>query len=553
LLGWACIAGLFLAIGDYARTKGWPLVPEVYALIGIGLVGYAQFYLFWSYPLAAKGIVAVLAGIGISTLLRHCLGTNRESYSGDSAPQLLHACVLWLLAAGFLLSLSMIGDDGSGAWSINGRFSPVRWSSDNQIPGLVAHALTTGKHETLAAMLPWTIADRPPLAYGLHASYQTLADWVMRGSDKHLAYSVQTAIGMLLNTLWIVFVALTLQRHRPRGNSPAIVATLVLAPFLLFNSVYTWPKLLSGTFGLAAAILLLGLGKHDRKLREDDHALVAAAALSALAMLTHGAAAFGIIASLLLAAVVRGFPSIRGGAVAATVALALLIPWSLWQHAVSPPGNALVKQAFAGTFGFGESHLGVVETILRSYGGLTFGDWLRMKVDLALTMSFGLRNTCGLNEAGVSYSLIDRLRLSDFYYPLPSLNFFVLGFVAIASQAIKRRNDATANLSRLWAAFGLTTLALTVLLAWQCGISHHQSYQAMLALHVGLALALLGSGTIGRIVLAAAVLYSAAVWVFEPLDHLPRLDAQASISTFAIAVLWGVAALRAHRRPGARH
>jgi hypothetical protein len=519
VLAWAVIGGWFFALTRFASNRRWGIDPVAAGLIGLGLIGYAQFFIYWFAPHAGAAVSFLLSLLGVVWTIRHL--TSHDSLSTSSqwnVPELRLALGLWLLVAATLLALALVVDDGAGPWAINGRFTPARWSSDNQLPGAVARILVTVRHRVFNEFSTWTIADRPPLAYGWHATlHQVLASFTRANDGKHLFYAYQLTTGIVLNTSWVALLVLLIPRlGLSRYESLLIVAVAMLSPFFIFNSLYIWPKLLSGTFTLMAAWILLGIDHSTSRLRNDNRGLVLAAALSALGLMTHGSSAFGILAAIGLAAFYRGLPSLKGVAAALVVAAAILLPWSLWQSHIQPPGNALVKYAFAGTFGFGEEKMSVVDTIARSYRSLSLDAWLANKRDGILSIVFGIRNTCALGEMGVSHSFIDHWRASDFYNVIPSLNILLLGFVAAAAGKFRHPADPVLNNCIKLILFGLAGIAVTYVTTWGCYIVHTQSYQLLIALHLALIVALLRSGRLGHAALGLNVLYGVVVWVVEP-------------------------------------
>jgi hypothetical protein len=64
---------------------------------------------------------------------------------------------------------------------------------------------------------------------------------------------------------------------------------------------------------------------------------------------------------------------------------ATLAPWRLWTCKVDPPGNALPKNAFADTFGFGEPDVSLRDTVIRAYRADTSEQWLKRKVEIVDT------------------------------------------------------------------------------------------------------------------------------------------------------------------------
>ncbi len=538
-LAWAVISGWFRAIAKCVSER-WGLEPLFAGLIGIGLIGYLQFFAYWFQPRIGDLFSVAIVLSGLFWTGRHLRNWAKPvTLSGPASSAMPVAVGMWLLAAALLLAVALIADSGAGAWAINGRFTPARWSSDNQLPGIISRALVSGGRE-VGDMGQWTIADRPPLAYGWHATlHGVLRSLAKTGDGRSLFDTYQLATGIVLNTAWMpVFCLLLPKLGLSRFKTLLIASVAALCPFFIFNSLFIWPKLLSGSFALAAAWILLGMDRTAPRLRQDDRGLLIAAALSAMALLTHGGSAFGIIAAIVLAAAFRGLPTWKGSALAAATAIALLLPWSLWQTYVQPPGNALVKYAFAGTFGFGEEKMGVFETIVRSYRGLSLDAWLTKKAEGLSGMLFGLKNSCGMHEMGVRYWFVDGWRVSDFMNAIPSLNLLVLGFAVIFVRAFKRGRDTADRGAARLVAFAVFSLALSLLATWDCHINHHQSYQALMALHLGLLVALANSGRLGVLAFAATAIYGLFVWILEPLSHFPRHDYIAAAVFAALVVIW---------------
>lgn len=534
---WALLAG---SIRFAAQALGQHLQRarlQIALLIAFGIVGYALFFAFWASVWLGRVATLALLLVAATGWWRHRQrGVSQRPVaagSGSGGDTLGQALRLWLLIAGAVMSIALMVDDGSGAWSANGRFTPARWSSDNELPVRIGEQLVGGHVERSEWMGSWHVSDRPPLSYGWHANLRLLGNAITLGNDgRHVSYLSDWAAGVVLNTVWapviyLLLVALGLRRH------VAVLAVVIctLTPFFLFNSTYIWPKLLSAAFGLAAAAILLGLGS-ERRLRDDPQGLIAAAALSALALLTHGGSVFGVLAAIALAPCYRGLPSLRGALLAAITGIGLLAPWMAWQHFVDPPGNALVKYAFAGTFGFGEESLGVLATIERNYTALGWAGWTANKWHGLQTLTIGTDDNCAMGEQGIATSLAGPLRVADFLYAIPALRFLLVGLILVPL-LLCHRTLATHAPWRL-TSFALLALALAWLLAWDCHINHHQSFQALAALHLGLILALVLHSGWALLALACNAIYTLAVWILEPLAHFPRFHPSAAVATIAI-------------------
>ncbi len=156
---------------------------------------------------------------------------------------------------------------------------------------------------------------------------------------------------------------------------PAIAVTSTIS-FAFFNEVFTWPKLLSAAFTLAALAVLA------KVLRDDSvatRALAPAVVLMVVGVLAHSAAMFiapafvvlGLLALRRRGAGGRAFTAFGAGAGAA---LAIALPWLLYQRASGLPTDRLMKMHLAGVVEpNGESFL---HAIGDGYASLPLGDIL---------------------------------------------------------------------------------------------------------------------------------------------------------------------------------
>jgi hypothetical protein len=168
-------------------------------------------------------------------------------------------------------------------------------------------------------------------------------------------------------------------------RSMLVTALVATSGFAVFNSSYIWPKMNAGALGLGAYLLLVADPLSTRT-RASMRRVCLAGGLAALAMLCHGGVVFGLIALAVLVCWPRLWVGWKQALAAVVVFVALLLPWTIWQRTVNPPGNALTKYALAGTFGFGEESISVVNTVRRAYEKLTFQGWVSSKVDAVRTV-----------------------------------------------------------------------------------------------------------------------------------------------------------------------
>jgi len=531
VLLFGCVAGACLLAAQVARRRLPEADPLVAGFVALGVLGFAFFFAF-----QAGRVAASLASVAVSLLALRAIWRFHREPGALAAWRLPLAA--WFCVALFCFALLHAADNGAGAWLANARFSPVRWSSDNQLPMLAGEYLVR-KSLAEIQIAPWLVSDRTPLSYGLHAWLRATSLLPTLGNDgNHLAPQIHGAIGIIINTIWVP-IAVHLLASLGFGARRIVLAVAMagLLPFCLFNSIYAWPKLLGGAFGLLALWVLLLRDRGNSR----QAGWVAAAALSALALLSHGGTLFGILAMLLFALFLRGLPPMRTLLACAAVVLALLGPWTAWQKLVQPPGNALVKQAFAGTFGWDDPPgMGVLATVQRSYARIDAATWLRMKVD-------GLRSlalppepmTCSQGEMAPGAHGIGAWRVTDFIAPVPSLRFLWLGLLVLPGLLATAEGRKRARPALVLLGCGLAGVGLSLLLTWDCHIIHTQSYQSLLAIVFGLLVLLLQLGPrwLGTVAAPCVLGYGLLVWVLDPLRGGFGLDPVALAASALLLLL----------------
>ncbi len=555
VLAWAAMAGFFWACFIGLAGVADARVRLGLALAAIGVLGYATFFVYWASMMAGALLTVAVLAVGAWGFVRFVRAGASPGSVGGWERTVLSAGWLWLVVALSVLAVFSLAEVNAGAWSPNARFTPVRWSSDNILPIRLGQMLASDNLHSVAWMGSWRVSDRPPLAYGWHAIFaKVFGSRLVPADGTYLLYQHAWPVGVLLNTLWApVLLLAALRWSRSAGVALAIVLACAMSPFLLFNSGYVWPKLFAAAFAFTAAWLLFDPGTATRRpLREDTAAFVLAAGLSALALQAHGGVVFGIVVMVAMALWMRGMPSLRAMVASAVVVLAVLLPWMLYQRFVDPPGNALLKIAFAGSMVFGRDDLGVLETVRRAYADITLASWLQMKLG-ALQVLLGGVSQCGPGEHAALNTLLDRFRARDFLYVLPSLWLLVAG--ALVARFLPRTPGTERASAAPWIVWGVLSALLGALLTFDCHINHHQSYQAMLALELGLMMVVARSARWLQAWVAVIVAYGLWVWVLDPLRYYPQLDL-AAVVVAALALLAMPCVLQplrwaAHRRGGA--
>lgn len=325
-----------------AATRRWwrhsPALAPAWGLLGTGLAGLAVFFA-WVLAPTAGAVVGWAVALGSTLWLVRVTVRGRASLPGCLAA----AAPVVLVTAGLLLGTT-------GLFLLWGwpadlfHLARVRFTApmpnDNEIPALLAARLQAGE-DPRTAVTGWLSSDRPPLQSGLLLLVHAV---VGRWGP---AEGVQAfATGVVAQLAWAP-VAYALCRALGSGRRPALVAVLFTGASgsVLVNTVFTWPKLLSAGFVLAALALAVDLrGRTGRSTAP----LTAIAMLSALALLSHGAGLFALPVLAVLLWQARRSTRLTDWAVAGLAALAVYVPWLAYQRWYDPPGDRLLKWHLAG-------------------------------------------------------------------------------------------------------------------------------------------------------------------------------------------------------------
>ncbi len=307
-------------------------------------LGYLAFVAYFLHPLLGRTVSWLTLTAILATLASILVSKFTAKHSTFEVHTRL--LVLPALAGLFYLSTLFIFPHGRVTPTAGQRFH-AGMPGDNFIPTIFAERLFTGASPKKIGG-DWLSSDRPPLQTGL--ALVTLP--AFRALDIDLDKACATA-GVWFQLLWIpalwVFLRwLGLTEHQAHAATTALVFT----GFLLFNSIFVWPKL------AAAALVLLGFctAFSAESAVDSRHRGPLVGALFAAAFLAHGGIMFSLLALVPLAL----FFFFRSGAgftpaisrsqllLAATAFALLVLPWLAYQRLYEPPGNRLVKWHLAG-------------------------------------------------------------------------------------------------------------------------------------------------------------------------------------------------------------
>jgi hypothetical protein len=315
-----------------------PLDLTTAALLAMGLVGYAAFWIYFFSRVAgvAYSYVVLLSSCAV---LVYAWRTATNRIRLRTLRRMVEPLGLVGLAGVFVLSLGFVyGRPASVQDYAAHRFGPRFLWIDNFLPKLFADGIYQG-HVPRPLASDWLSSDRPPLQTGM-------ALWVYpytRGTRELLYQTASTILQLtFLAGLWAYLEAAKVSRKA----MALALATTFISGFVILNSFYTWPKLLPVAFLFILPAYLLT----DRfsSVRADWRVGALIGAAAGFAMLCHGGSVFGLLGIALTLLFLRRLPSLRFLLAAALVAGFLYLPWILYQKYYDPPGDRLLKMHLAG-------------------------------------------------------------------------------------------------------------------------------------------------------------------------------------------------------------
>ncbi len=418
-----------------AMRRGLRSVPLLLA-VALAASGAAAMLAFWAYyadPVLGQATAFLLA-LGSVQGIVLC---RPDRLDRELLRQLAVPAALWALGSAFVVYLGFLhGGTDQPLLMAATRFSH-QLPTDNEIPLFFAEwYFDHGHSPTPPPFADWLSSDRPPLQVGY-----VLAQRPFGWGDGGLHYQV---LGVVVQQLWIVgmWAVLCAARLRPLARGLAIVAAMV-SDVAILHGFFVWPKLIAAAFVLAA--LAMVLSADWPRLRRSPYAAALFAALCALALLAHGASAFGIVPLLAIAAL-RGLPSWRWLGVAAAVGLVLLAPWFAYQRIVDPPGDRLVKWQLGGSLAIDDR--GALETIADGYREAGFDGVLENKRRNVSEIT-GRRETKGAVSSafdkfreGHPGEAVAALRFPRFLSLLPFLGVLLLAPLTMLVARVRGRPDS---------------------------------------------------------------------------------------------------------------
>ena len=515
-VGAAWIAGALAC----ARLKIGESEIASLGLIVTGLVALTTVWAFSVSPLVGRSAAAIIFAAAAAQV---AYGAYFAAESLARITQYLAKPFAgWAIFAVGVVALGASIDNGGGPFAANVAFFPVTWSTDNQIPVLLADRLAAGVPASQINFGAWLASDRPPLLSGY---LLFIHGWLLPAIQPALRYAVdiaEQASGAAIMGLWVPAAWIGLRLARVRDDIIiAILVTTGFTGFCIFNGLYIWPKLLAGGFGLLMILVLACLPSRGQPSPTSSPLvlLVIAAMSGALALLSHGGAFFGVIAALIVCAPMILRQGARPLAVSALLGIATMVPWFIWQAHFQPNGNALLRFLLVGEFGFDRRETSVLGEALHTYNSLGWIAVLKTKWE-AIRVVIGVPTTyCNrIERLGSSWTEapLTTLRVNEFYY-LVFLLWLPMLAGTIARLRHAERNTEQNAVMTILAATGAVSVVIWILTSWTCHIVHHFAYQSCLAMMIaGWGVAFMHRGP-ERLLAPASIALAASAWIASPL------------------------------------
>ena len=372
---WLFLVGLWAVVLQLPMCRA--VTKQARPLAGLALIflcSYASFWLYFLNPLVGYAISVVtvaIAVVGWLLIIRQC--------NDPIADDIVTPMVLLGLIGVFSVSMLTLIDGPLLLPQLARLRFTAGLSIDNSIPGLFADRLYAGHSPKHLLGGAWLSSDRPPLQTGWVLLSRPLCEWL---SIDHDASTYMA--GVIAQLVWVPATWWTIRwLGLPAGTAAFSCVMFATTGFFLQNTVYAWPKLLSGSMAIGAGLLMLD--------DEDSSAPRAvrwpwAAAFAALATLAHGGAWFSNLALIPFFFARQPLGSLQTTLAAFGIGAGLVLPWMAYQKLYEPPGDRLLKWHLAGQIQPDDRRLAAV--VAEAYGKKTLNELIAARSQ-NLTMQFG--------------------------------------------------------------------------------------------------------------------------------------------------------------------
>jgi hypothetical protein len=544
LATWIAICLILLAVCCINAMSGARFDSLGVGIIGIGVTGMLVFV---GGTVAAPISMVVAASLVLASLLIVVWTFAKRRFVLNAlVAELRLPLFCWLALAMFLVAFLSAADNGGGWWSANALFSPLSWSVDNQLPILFAEHFV--RHHPIDAGIAggWLFDDRTPLLTVLLIIPQTLfINPLSHLFGVDFIYAGDSVAAVTILSMWMpVVVWLT---TKIRVSSPVLFLAIVsISPFVLFNTLYTWGKILGAAYIIIAVGLMLSAGP-DKAAQRPNLMLIPAALT--LGFLAHSGNAIGAAAFFIVFAPTLRMRDFRTLVMGTVIALILIAPWMYWTEFVQPRGNALMRLQLANDPGFDHRSKSVLLSTIEALRTMGLSNWIAMKRE-----SFELLvDICGkIANFGPPYAtqnpgIVGKQRTLDFVVVARTIGIASFGVLGIIFSALFRRSPSVDPFAIRLAICGLLGLIMMTLLVIPIGVAHNHAYASLMMLSIAGAMFL--TEIQSRAVTGAFVLwlvYFIIVWIVDPLrntDHLHPVTLAAA-AAWLLALVWTIVSSR---------
>jgi hypothetical protein len=285
---------------------------------------------------------------------------------------------------------------------------------DNVIPFVLANALSTG-HVASPLIGDWLSSDRPPLQTGLYLLLTLSTD----------ALPYQIVASWLQATFLLGVWGLVLSADLSSSARRLVMLACCLLPTAIVNTFFVWPKMLAVGYLMLVFALLFCFQPAEVFERRLAAILIGAAA--ALAILSHGASFFALIAFGAIVLITGPWPLWKPAIHSLSTLVAVYAQWMVYQNVLDPPGNRLLRWLLAGVVPIDER--GFVTALRDSYAMPTWHDYLQGRLENVKALigpwPRHVRDVLAL-VADQGTAVAANVRMPDFFNFVPSLHLFAI-------------------------------------------------------------------------------------------------------------------------------
>lgn len=540
LLALGIFSLVMLAGSSLAIRLSWrgDLLPIAFTSLGAASLG-----IFYFSSVVIASVIPEngrwISMIGVILAIAITLGWSGREARFQAIRSLAPYARVWAFSSFTYFTILGLAVNNLGHWEPNYRFWPAIWSSDNELPWMFAEAIRHGWDLKGLFGDGWISTDRPPLMAGSHLMISDFFGWLQSGNDgAYLRGHAYNASAVILNALWVpaaLWLLKTQSKEMACRGHTLILVLVACLPFVLFNTVYGWPK----AFGAAFAMVAFGLAFKSRERGIDvstKSTIILFFVLGAFSMLAHASTALFLapLGMLFLWWMLR--QNTRYVIFGFTIALALLGSWSLYKSFTLSSADPLTKYALTGDYGFGHPDWTLLHMLTNRYGEMSFLQWIEIKRIMLFQAFLPLNHS--ITQIGLNLDFwakpIDKLRAWDLML-LSKGNVVVLFFILMSALAAMKvflsgHLNITRNLSPFFTLINISMISwlLMVIFFLVPPIIPVWPQAALFGLALGGAVVVNDRYPIIFIVTLLAVLtYTGVVWILLPLQNALTIDSGA--------------------------